>query len=372
MDPPSSSSSSPPLPHKSKNVSAMKSHDQVECAAIYLYTLTSFSFLLIINSFTNNKSTIDGTKVTTSSLGSKTLNPLTFYPLKDFNVPSYRNPNKTWFMAPLMSQPKHSLPEHIVFPSKPPNYHKVLCIDPHNESYALATSNNSFPKGGVIARGMAFLANNLYDYDNPWHGLNAVLPFFTWMRERGRCEKPKRFVLFRNGKVVKKTGEWVHEFIKAMLDGEEALIDGIEEFKDRNVVCFEKAVVMKSGLGGMEGKKRHRLFEMVRCKAWKFCGVEAEDKEDSEVRISLVVRGGKRGFKNESRIREVMERECRRISDGGSRACRLQVVHLGNMSFCESYEKHKHNGINSRRATDKHGLHAEREQRNGDVPDRMA
>lgn len=46
---------------------------------------------------------------------------------------------------------------------------------------------------------------------------------------------------------------------------------------------------MRRGLGGTEGKRRHWLFERVRCKAWRFCGVaESREEEDGVVRISLV------------------------------------------------------------------------------------
>ena len=67
----------------------------------------------------------------------------------------------------------------------------------------------------------------------------------------------------------------MHGLMMASLGGQ-LVVDGVEG-NGSGVVCFEKAVVM-SRLGGMEGKKRPGVFEMLTCKAWKLCGVNTRGK----------------------------------------------------------------------------------------------
>lgn len=409
--------SSTVVPHKPKtnntgtnnssstdNNNPIKSQNQASCAAIYLYTFTSFSFLLIIQSFAAS-STSDhihnNHKHHASAVESNALNDqvhvrhhrsreqkliihqsktaispmiLSFQPLKDSAVPPYTHRNKTWFMSTLVSRPTHGLPEHFVFPSQPPN-DRILCVDAQKKRYTLITYSDTFPADAIVAPGLTYLADSFYDYENPWHGLNAISPFFSWRRERGQCEKPRRFVLFKRGDaVVTKVGKWVHKLMKANLDREVSINDGIltesvngESGNKSMLVCFERAVVMRRGLGGMEGKNRRRLFDMMRCKAWKFCGrldrdgdglannpaAETESTGTSTssvvnvstaaaavtIRVSLLVREGTRGFANATQVRYVIERECRKLPC----KCEVRVLRLaagenGNrrtMSFCE-------------------------------------
>ncbi|KAJ3709246.1 hypothetical protein LUZ61_012951 [Rhynchospora tenuis] len=280
-------------------------------------------------------------------------------------------------MSTLVGHPTHGLLEHFVFPSQRPN-DKILCVDAHKKLYVLAKSRYSFPAGSFhVAPGLTYLADSFYDYENPWHGLNAISPFFSWRRERGQCQNPMRFMLFKRGDVVvKKVGNWVRGLMEANLDRRVTINDNELLTKGFNggsgnkstMVCFERAVVMRRGLGGMKGNNRQRLFDMVRCKAWRFCGVDHDvDGKDGDrlsnnngaatstdasavrVQVSLLLREGKRGFANETQVRDVIRRECSKLAS----KCELRVIHLAsaggnanrsNTSFC--------NQVRSMRKTD--------------------
>lgn len=140
-------------------------------------------------------------------------------------------------------------------------------------------------------------------------------------------------MLFKNGEVVRRVGGWVESLVRVGLgDDNKMVLDGLRGVGG-GVVCFEKALVMRRGLGGMEGKKRNSVFEMFRCKAWRHCGLKLEvgRGRGRVIRVGLLGRGGKRGFRNESEVKEVVERVCGRV-DG----CRSRVYHFDrNMSFCD-------------------------------------
>ncbi|KAH7659045.1 putative nitroreductase C-terminal bacterial protein [Dioscorea alata] len=315
---------------KKSSPSSKPSHKQVECTAIYLYTLFSFFFLLTFHSLTiTNTSTTTTITITTFSD-----HPLTFHPLKDTKIPPYKHPNKTWFMSTLSGKAINGMPEHFVFPSDhqhSKNNNKILCISPRNKSYAFTTDH--LPENTTVLPGLTFIADSFYDYENPWHGMNAVAGFFAWMKEN-ECKKPSRFLLFKNGEVVKRVGSWVYNLMKVGL-GEEVVLERLEGSSDRDIVCFEKVVMMRRGLGGMSGMMRHGLFEMLRSKAWRYCNGSRSRSSSSGnemIKISLVGREGKkRGFKDENEVKHVMKRECDEL-DG----CSFSFIRFtSNMSFCD-------------------------------------
>ncbi|XP_068634587.1 uncharacterized protein [Aristolochia californica] len=320
MDP--SSSSSPPF--MTKHYPSSNLPRKTKSTVAFLYIISCILVVIIMQPLALQS-------IHHRPLVSKPRTELTFYPLKDPSVPAYRQPNKTWFMSSFEGHSIDGMPEHFVFPSSHPPRHRILCINAHAESYALAAAKNIFPANATVLRGITFVADSFYDYENPWHSLNALSVFFSWMMENS-CAKPTRFVIFEKGKVVKKVGPWISALLKACLGGEVA-IDSLEDY---GIACFEKAVVMRRGLGKMSTERRHRLFEMIRCKAWKFCNAEKsgereEEEEDGKgLRITVIGREGKRSFKNETEVKLVMERECKKVE-----GCRLNLVHLKNKSFCD-------------------------------------
>lgn len=231
------------------------------------------------------------------------------------------------------------MPEHFVFPSdhqhpKNNNNNKILCISPRNKSYAFTTDHHLPENSTAVLPGLTFIADSFYDYENPWHGMNAVAGFFAWMKEN-ECKKPSRFLLFKNGEVVKRVGSWVYNLMKVGL-GEEVVLERLEgsntDHRD-HIVCFEKVVMMRRGLGGMSGMMRHGLFEMLRCKAWRYCnGSNSGNGRRGMIKISLVGREGKkRGFEDENGVKYVMKKECDKL-DG----CSFSFIRFtSNMSFCD-------------------------------------
>lgn len=151
------------------------------------------------------------------------------------------------------------MPEHFVFPSRRNNRNPLQHGPPGGD--LLASSTDALPDGGEVLRGprSPFVADSNYDYANLWHALNAISPFFAWMTGNG-FQAPARFVLFKNGEVAK---EWARGSASSVV------VDDMGS--NHGVVCFEKAVVFRRGLGRMAGERRHALFEMLRCRAWEFC-----------------------------------------------------------------------------------------------------
>ena len=104
------------------------------------------------------------------------------------------------------------------------------------------------------------------------------------------------------------------------------VLERLEGSSDREMVCFEKVVMMRRGLGGMSGMMRHGLFEMLRCKAWRYCNASRSSTGNGRVmiKISLVGREGKkRGFKDENGMKHVMKRDCDEVD--GCSFCHLSM-----------------------------------------------
>lgn len=121
-------------------------------------------------------------------------------------------------MSTLAGRPTpNGMPEHFVFPSPPHN--QLLCIDHRRRAYALADATRGVPAGAAAVGGLTFVADSFYNYENPWHGLNALADFFSWMSGYA-CPRPARLVLFKNGAAVGRVGRWVAGVLKAVLGGD--------------------------------------------------------------------------------------------------------------------------------------------------------
>lgn len=87
---------------------------------------------------------------------------------------------------------------------------------------------------------------------------------------------------------------------------------------ESNAVCFERAVVHRRGLVGMDAKVKRELFDMVRCKVRKYCRISDSNNTLPAVRVTLVTRKGDRAFQNATAVAAVVQRECAMVG-----ACRL-------------------------------------------------
>lgn len=119
---------------------------------------------------------------------------------------------------------------------------------------------------------------------------------------------------------------------------------------ESNAVCFERAVVHRRGLVGMDAKVKRELFDMVRCKVRKYCRISVKDEVHRDrltnnsnntlpaVRVTLVTRKGDRAFQNATAVAAVVQRECAMVG-----ACRLKVVNFNGLSFCEQVRAYSAN-----------------------------
>ncbi|KAL2504661.1 hypothetical protein Adt_20282 [Abeliophyllum distichum] len=109
-----------------------------------------------------------------------------------------------------------------------------------------------------------------YNYQNLWHGLCATAPFVRWAM-KNQCLKPTSWVLFHWGDLRFKMGSWVSNLMEANFG--EIKVEGFD--KGDGPYCFEKAVVMRHVLGSMGMENKFRAFDLLRCKARRFCGINS-------------------------------------------------------------------------------------------------
>ncbi|KAF9602991.1 hypothetical protein IFM89_033289 [Coptis chinensis] len=147
------------------------------------------------------------------------------------------------------------------------------------------------------------------------------------------CESPSRWVLYHWGELRTGMGSWHENLMKATFG--ELKVEGFGKSKGSS--CFEKAVVMRHNIGKMGKERRLEVFDMLRCKARAFCNVRFEssnaennEKEDTAVRLTLLMRKGARSFKNESLVVKIFSNECARV-----KVCKLTVTQSENLSFCD-------------------------------------
>ncbi|KAK8930666.1 hypothetical protein KSP39_PZI016690 [Platanthera zijinensis] len=257
---------------------------------------------------------------------------ITFLPLKDLRLSDHPTDGNTWFMSSVPDSPSsEGEPACIRFPSAATR-NRLLCIsaaDPHDgarNSYALAFPE-ALPENSTLLPGLTFVADAFYDYSNLWHGVSAITPFVRWHAKNG-CAAPARWALFHRGEVRKEMGGWVRTLAEASIGGEVRVVEAAER-----VSCFEEAVVMRRIGGGMSREKREDAYELMRCRAREYCGLERKEegmRGSGEIGMTLLFRMGSRSFKNETAVAGVFERECRKVE-----GCRVTLARPSNLSFCD-------------------------------------
>lgn len=90
-------------------------------------------------------------------------------------------------------------------------------------------------------------------------------------------------------------------------------------------------------MGGMGKEKKLQVFDLLRCKARRFCGInpggrgrEVNEKGEPIIRLTLLMRRGSRSFKNVSAVIDIFARECARVE-----GCLLKVAQSEDLSFCD-------------------------------------
>ncbi|KDP41446.1 hypothetical protein JCGZ_15853 [Jatropha curcas] len=222
--------------------------------------------------------------------------------------------------------------EYLYFPSEM-SKGRLLCIkgkdttDGTKNSYALAFQE-ALPASAKFIEGLTFVSDTYYDYVNLWHGLCAMAPFVGWSI-KNECLKPTRWILFHWGELRSKMGSWLQNLMEANFG--QVKLEGLEE--GDKPYCFEKAVVMRHNQGSMGKEKKLQVFDMLRCKARRFCGIDlaGKGKESKDIiRLTLLMRRGSRSFKNATAVTEIFARECAKVE-----GCILEVAQSEDLSFCD-------------------------------------
>lgn len=129
-------------------------------------------------------------------------------------------------------------------------------------------------------------------------------------------------------------GKWLQNLMQATYG--EVLVEGFEKGDD-GPYCFEKAIVMRHNLGNMGKEKKLEVFDLLRCKARGFCGInqadrgrEVNERGEPIIRLTLLMRRGSRSFRNASAVTDIFARECARVE-----GCLLKVIQSEDLTFCD-------------------------------------
>lgn len=269
-----------------------------------------------------------------SSTNEKLRHAVTFLPLKDLRYSRTALQGHTWFMSSMYDTHEEGEVQYQQFPSNA-SKGRVLCMkghDTHDGSwsyYALAWPE-ALPHNATLMKGLTFVSYNHYDYNNIWHGISAVFPFVAW-HMKNECKLPSRWVLYHWGELRTTMNLWLSLVLQATFDGP-VNIERFEGVEDERPVCFEEAVVMRHNEGGMSRQRRMETYDLMRCKARKFCNVSVGSRVD-EIGMTLLMRTGARSFKNDTAVVDIFKSECNKFKN-----CRLLVAYSNNLTFCEQVE----------------------------------
>jgi len=267
-----------------------------------------------------------------------------FLPLKDIKQPVTPENEGNWFMSSVVAKPGSGLGEILDFPSDDPEG-RLLCLqgiaadDGSKNSYGFLHKKDLVKLGARFREGITLVVENYWDYDNPWHSMSAMLGFAFWRAKFGACMIPERVVMYHLGEFQEKMGSWIANVMHATM-GKSLKIDnlgnsGNEPAAHGAPVCFERAIVQRRGLGGIPSDSLRDMFDMVRCKALKFCAIDTEENARNtgstmKVKVTLLTRTGARAFRNASAVAAVVKGECAKVPE-----CHFRVATMEGLSFCE-------------------------------------
>ncbi|WCJ35688.1 hypothetical protein M5689_016931 [Euphorbia peplus] len=269
-----------------------------------------------------------------TNLISKLRDSVTFLPLKDLRFSNHPMEGHTWFMSSLHdTRSNQNKATHLYFPSEM-SKGRLICFKGNNtrdgtaNSYALAWPE-SLPHSAKLVQGLTFVSETYYDHVNLWHGLDAMIPFVSWSMSN-ECIRPDRWLLFHWGEVRSQMGSWLEKLMQPIFgDVKMARLEDVPH-------CFERAVVMRDNGGGIEIEKKLDVYNVLRCKARRFCGLdegkssEVDENGEPIIRLTLLMRRGSRSFKNATAVIDIFSRECAKVQ-----GCVFKVAHSEDLSFCD-------------------------------------
>lgn len=261
--------------------------------------------------------------------------PNTFLPMKDVAQPGMSDKDTNWFMSGLRGRSDSGgRGETFDLPGDDPEG-RVLCVrgndgrDGAKNAYGLF-QKEAMPRNAIFRRGTSFVADNYWDYYNIWHAMSALVNFGTWRLEN-QCGSPDRLVLYHMGELVPSMGSWITNVLQAAFMKNipvETTLSGAN-----SVLCFERAVIQRRGLGGVDLTHINALFDMLRCKARRYCGIRRPARKPSSTEVLILTRSGPRAFANEIGVAAVVHNECSKFP-----GCVTRMLNAANLSFCEQVE----------------------------------
>lgn len=279
---------------------------------------------------------------------------LQFFPLKDKKVKGDFHVHH-YFISVLKGRGmEQGPPEFFIFPQGE-NEPRLLCLRGNNtsdgaqNSYALAIKEE-IPTGVELVPGMTLLSDTFWDFNNPWHSMYNLLQFVYW-RGDSRCSHADNLLLFHQGEYRTTMGSWIKSILQASgLPSSPRSIDALVASNGMRppTVCFEKAVVSRSGIGGMKRRLLSRMFKEARCQARRACNIHVDGATEGDftstsnqrVNVTLVVRKGARGFVDEAAWQRVVKEQCEAVL-----YCSWSIMYVANLSFCQQVEAMSHTNI---------------------------
>ncbi|KAH7314888.1 hypothetical protein KP509_21G025700 [Ceratopteris richardii] len=294
---------------------------------------------------------------------------LRFLPLKDVQARSRGDTHvHHYFISALKGRGwAEGPPELFTFPAEDGNStlrHRLLCLrgnstsDGTQNSYALA-HKEELPIGARLVQGTTLISDTLWDFRNPWHSMFNLVQFIYWRLDNA-CTRAQNLVVFHQAEFRTHLGDWIGSVLSSSglpsvpLDINKLAAEhpNTGEADDLPIMCFERAIVSRRGIGGMTLPLRRRLFDEMRCQVRRACnihvnnmyGADAEETKITRsirhVNVTLLVRQRTRGFIDEGAWRRVLQEQCRPTQN-----CTWSVIYVANMSFCRQVEAMSHTNI---------------------------
>lgn len=242
-------------------------------------------------------------------------------------------------------------PDLFTFPSDRFSHDRLLCFKGNHTSdgtqnfYAFAFKEG-LPIGASVVPGITLISDTYWDFNNPWHAMYDLLQFVYWRIDNG-CANAANLLLFHQGEYRKEMGNWIKRVMEASGLPTSVLkmnaSRGGRSYEEEESVCFERAVVSRSGIGGMKKPLLRRMYTEARCQARRSCNVRVDDNGDGNyekadgskrhVNITLMVRQGGRGFVDEGAWQQVVKQRCEAAVN-----CSWSVMYVANLTFCQQVE----------------------------------
>lgn len=263
----------------------------------------------------------------------------TFLPLKDLTQPGLSDKDTNWFMSGLRGRRTNGSAESFDLPRDDP-HGRILCVRGNHTSNGTKNSYGLFkkvelPPKFILMKGITLVADNYWDYYNPWHSMSALVNFASWRLEN-QCKRPDRVLLYHWGELVPTMGTWITHVMQAS-HGKKIPVETLAHSSGLPV-CFERSVIQRRGLGGIRLDKMNTLFDMVRCKVRNYCGLVSEARKKAhKIEVLLLTRTGARAFANATAVAAVVRSECKKVA-----GCNLRVANIGELAFCEQVQARQH------------------------------